>query len=146
MIWVLVLVVMDSQDPFDWELPLSQPLVDPDQPSTSRRRARDETGPSERQVQPRAEAEIQQFSVPVLQLDRKALVIVLESEPALSGSYEMVIEGCLENTSGGSTVTRISSEVGHRLWLQGPLNHLSRERRSNYIAAILLRILEFLSV
>jgi hypothetical protein len=43
-------------------------------------------------------------------------------------------------------VTRVSSEVGHRLWLQGSLNHLSRERRSNYIASILLRILEFLDV
>lgn len=138
--------MMDSQDPLDWELPLSQPLIDPDQPSASRRRARDESGPSERRVQPRAEVEIQQFSVPVLQVDKKALVIVLESEPALSGSCQVVFEGCFENTAEESTVTRIASEVGHRLWLQGPLNHLSRERRSNYIATILLRILEFLSV
>lgn len=137
---------MDSQDPLDWELPLSQPLVDPNQPLTSRRRARDEATPSERRVQPRAEAENQQFSMPVLQLDKKALVIVLESEPALSGSYQMVFEGCFENTTEGSMVTRVSSEVGHRLWLQGSLNHLSRERRSNYIASILLRILEFLDV
>lgn len=137
---------MDSQDPLDWELPLSQPLVDPNQPLTSRRRARDETTPSERRVQPRAEAENQQFSMPVLQLDKKALVIVLESEPALSGSYQMVFEGCFENTTEGSTVTRVSSEVGHRLWLQGSLNHLSRERRSSYIASLLLRILEFLDV
>lgn len=137
---------MDSQDPLDWELPLSQPLVDPNQPLTSRRRARDEATPSERRVQPRAEAENQQFSMPVLQLDKKALVIVLESEPALSGSYQMVFEGCFENTTERSTVTRVSSEVGHRLWLQGSLNHLSRERRSNYIASLLLRILEFLDV
>ena len=40
--WVLVFVVMESQDPNDWQLPLSQLLVDPDQLSTSRRRARDE--------------------------------------------------------------------------------------------------------
>ena len=36
--WILVFVVMESQDPDDWQLPLSQLLVDPDQPSTSRRR------------------------------------------------------------------------------------------------------------
>lgn len=137
---------MDSQDLLDWELPLSQPLVDLDQPLTSRRRARDETGPSERRVQPRAEVESQELSVPVLRLDKKALVIVLESEAALSRSYQIVFEGCFENTIEGSTVTCVSSEVGHCLWLQGPLNHWSREQRSNYIASILLRILEFLNV
>ena len=43
--WILVFVVMESQDPDDWQLPLSQTPVDPDQPSTSRRRARDEAEP-----------------------------------------------------------------------------------------------------
>ena len=46
--WILVFVVMESQDPDDWQLPLSQLPVDPDQPSTSRRRARDEAESSER--------------------------------------------------------------------------------------------------
>ena len=32
--WILVFIVMESQDPDDWQLPLSQLLVDPDQPST----------------------------------------------------------------------------------------------------------------
>lgn len=146
MIWVLVIVVMDLQDLLDWELPLSEPLVDLDQPLTSRRRARDETEPSERRVQPHADVESQELSVPVLRLDKKALVIVLESEAMLSGSYQIVFEGCFENTIEGSRVTRVSSEVGHRLWLQGPLNHLSTEQRSNYIALILLCILEFLNV
>ena len=144
--WVLVLVVMDSQDPDDWQLPLSQLPVDPNQPSTSRRRMRDEAGPSERCVQPRTEPGIQQFSLPVLQLENKALVIVLESEPTLSGSYQMVFEGCFENNSEEQMVSRISSEVGHRFWLQGPLNPLTRERRANFVAALILRILEFLSV
>ena len=85
--WILVFVVMESQDPDDWQLPLSQLLVDPDQPSTSRWRARDETEPSERCVQPQTKPGIPQFSLPVLQLENKALVIVLESEPTLSGSY-----------------------------------------------------------
>ena len=144
--WVLVFVVMESQDPDDWQLPLSQLLVDPDQPSTSRRRARDETEPSERCVQPRTEPGIPQFSLPVLQLENKALVIVLESEPTLSGSYQMVFEGCFENNAEEQMVSRISGDGGHRLWLQGPFNLLTRERRANYVAAIFLRILEFLSV
>ena len=144
--WVLVFVVMESQDPDDWQLPLSQLPVDPDQPSTSRRRARDEAEPSERCVQPRTELGIPQFSLPVLQLENKALVIVLESEPTLSRSYQMVFEGCFENNAEKQMMSRISGDGGHRLWLQGPFNLLTRERRANYVAAILLRILEFLSV
>ena len=144
--WILVFVVMESQDPDDWQLPLSQLPVDPDQPSTSKWRARDEAEPSERCVQPRTEPGIPQFSLPVLQLENKALVIVLESEPTLSGSYQMVFEGCFENNAEEQMVSRISSDGGHRLWLQGPFNLLTRERRVNYVAAILLCILEFLSV
>ena len=138
--------VMDSQDPDDWQLPLSQLPVDPSQPSTSRRRLRDEAGPSERCVQPRTEPGIPQFTLPVLQLDNRALVIVLESEPTLSGSYQMVLEGCFENNNEEQRVSRISSDVGHRFWLQGQLNLLTRERRASFIAAVILRILEFLSV
>ena len=144
--WILVFVVMESQDPDDWQLPLSQLPIDPDQPSTSRRHARDEAEPYERCVQPRTEPGIPQFSLPVLQLENKALVIVLESEPTLSGSYQMVFEGYFENNAEEQMVSRISSDGGHRLWLQGPFNLLTRERRANYVATILLRILEFLSI
>ena len=97
--WILVFVVMESQDPNDWQMPLSQLLVDPDQPSTSRRGARDKAEPFERCVQPRTEPGISQFSLPVLQLENKALIIVLESEPTLSGSYQMILEGCFENNA-----------------------------------------------
>ena len=144
--WILVFVVMESQDLDDWQLPLSQLLDDLDQPSTSRRRARDEAEPSERYVQPRTEPGISQFSLPVLQLENKALVIVLESKPKHSRSYQMVFEGCFENNAEEQMVSRISGDGGHRLWFQGPFNLLTRERRANYVAAILLRILEFLSV
>ena len=144
--WILVIVVMESQDPDDWQLPLSQLPVDPDQLSTSRRRARDEVEPSERCIQPRTEPCIPQFSFPVLQLKNKALIIVLESEPTLSGSYQMIFEGCFKNNVEEQMVSHISGDGGHRLWLQGPFNLLTRKRRANYIAAILLRILEFLSV
>ena len=96
--WILVFVVMESQDPDNWQLPLSQLPVDPDQPSTSRRHARDEAELSELCVQPRTEPGISQFSLPVLQLENKALVIVLESKPTFSGSYQMVFEGALRTT------------------------------------------------
>ena len=43
-------------------------------------------------------------------------------------------------------VSRISGDGCYRLWLQGPFNFLTREQRVNYVAAILLRILKFLSV
>ena len=144
--WILVFVVMESQDHDDWQLPLSQLPVDPDQPSTSRRHAQDETELFERCVQPRTKPGIPQFSLLVLQLENKALVIVLESEPTLSGSYQMVFERCFQNNAGEQMLSRISGDGGHRLWLQGPFNLLTREQRTNYVAAILLRILEFLSV
>ena len=144
--WILVFVVMESQDPDDWQLPLSQLPVDPDQPSTLRRRARDEAEPSERCVHPQTEPGIPQFSLLVLQLENKALVNVLESERTLSGSYQMVFEGCFENNAGEQIVSRISNDEGDRLWLQGPFNLLTREQRANFVVAILLRILEFLSV
>ena len=137
---------MESQDPNDWQLPLSQLPVDPDQLSTSRRRARDKAEPSEHCIQPRTQPSIPQFSLLVLQLENKALVIVLESEPMLSGSYQMIFEGCFENNVEEQMVSRIFGDGGHRLWLQGPFNLLTRERRANYVAAILQRILEFLSV
>ena len=144
--WILVFVVMESQDPDDWQLPLSQLPVDPDEPSTSRWRARDEAKPSECCVQPRIELGIPQFLLPVLQLENKALVIVLESEPTLSRSYQIIFEGCFENNAEEQMVSRISGDGGHCLWLQGPFNLLTRERKANYVTAILLRILEFLSV
>ena len=144
--WILVFVMMESQDRNDWQLPLSQLPVNPDQPSTSRRRARDEAEPSECCVQPRTEPGIPQFSLPILQLKNKALVIVLKSEPTLSRSYQMVFEGCFENNAEKQMMSRISSDEDHRLWLQRPFNLLTRERRANYVPTILLRILEFLSV
>ena len=144
--WILVFVVMESQDLHNWQLLLSQLRVDPDQPSASRRRAQDEAEPSERCVQPRTEPAIPQFSLPVLQLENKALVIVLESELTLSGTYQMIFEWCFENNAEEQMVSRISSGGGHCIWLQGPFNLLTRERKANYVAAILLRILEFLSV
>ena len=58
----------------------------------------------------------------------------------------MIFEGCFENNAEEQMVSRISGDGGHRLWFQGPFNLLTREQRANYVAVILLRILEFLSV
>jgi hypothetical protein len=59
---------------------------------------------------------------------------------------QVVFEGCFENTSACYMVTRLSDDISHRLWLQGPLNHLGGERRTSYIVEVLRRILEFLHV
>ena len=64
----------------------------------------------------------------------------------LSGSYQMVFEGCFENNAEEQMASCISGDGGYHLWLQGPLNLLTREQRADYVAAIFLRILEFLSV
>lgn len=138
---------MDSQDPDEWELSLSQLPEDPfqsSQPSTSRRRVRDEAGPSERRVQPRPDPSLQQLAFVNLQPDARALVIVLEAEASLTGGRQMVFEGCFENTNEGQMVSRFSNEMGHRLWLRGPLTYLSDERRASYVSAVLRQILEFL--
>jgi hypothetical protein len=81
-----------------------------------------------------------------LQPDARALVIILEAESMLVENHQVVFEGYFENTNVGHMVTRLSDDIGHRLWLQGPLNHLGGERRANYIAEVLRRILEFLHV
>jgi hypothetical protein len=81
-----------------------------------------------------------------LQPDARALVIVLEAEAILVEGHQVVFEGCFENTNAGHMVTRLSDDIGHRLWLQSPLNHLGGERRANYIADVLRRILDFLHV
>jgi hypothetical protein len=110
---------------------------------------RDEEGPSEHHVQPHVEADLQQLpltSLRALQPDTRVLVIVLEAEAMLVEGHQVVFEGCFENTNVGHMVTCLSDDIGHCLWLQGPLNHLGGERKANYIADVLRRILEFLHV
>jgi hypothetical protein len=60
--------------------------------------------------------------------------------------HQVVFERCFQNTNEGQMVSRLFNEVDHHLWLQGPFIHLSSERRTNYIIAILRKILEFLHV
>jgi hypothetical protein len=85
-------------------------------------------------------------SLRALQPDARALVIVLEVEAILVGGHQVVFKGYFENTNAGHMMTRFSDDIGHRLWLQGPLSHLGGEWRANYIVDVLRRILEFLHV
>jgi hypothetical protein len=81
---------------------------------------RDKEGPSENHVQPRLETDLQQLpltSLRALQPDARALVIVLEAEAMLVAGHQVVFEGCFENTNVGHMVTRLSDDIGHRLWL-----------------------------
>jgi hypothetical protein len=140
---------MAFQNSEDWEFSLPEDPIQPSQPSTFRWRLQDEEESSERHVQPRLETDLQQLpltSSRALQPDARALVIVLEAEAMFVGGHQVVFEGCFENTNVGYMVIRLSNDIGHRLWLQGPLNHIGGERRASYIAEVLRRILEFLHV
>jgi hypothetical protein len=90
----------------------------------------DEEEPSERHIQPHLKTNLQQLrliSLRVLQPDTRALIIVLETEAMLVGGHQVVFERCFKNTNAGHMVIRLSDNIGHRLWLQGPLNHLGGE-------------------
>jgi hypothetical protein len=66
---------MASQNPEDWEFLLSEDPIQLSQTLTSRRHLRDEEGLSERHVQPRVEADLQQLpltSSRALQPDAKS--------------------------------------------------------------------------
>ena len=73
----------------------------------------------------------------ILQSGARALVIVLEAEALLIGGHQVVFEGCFENTNRVQTVTRLSDDIGHRLYLQGPLIHLGSEWRATFIVVVL---------
>jgi hypothetical protein len=45
----------------------------------------------------------------------------------LVGSHQIVFEGCFKNTNASHMVIRLSDDIDHRFWLQGPLNHLGGE-------------------
>jgi hypothetical protein len=105
--------------------------------------------PSERRVQPRSDLDLQQLpltNLKSLQPDTRALVIVLQAKVMLVEGHQVVFEGCFQNTNEGQMVSRLSNDVDHHLWLQGPLDHLGGERRTSYITTILRKILNFLHV
>jgi hypothetical protein len=100
---------------------------------------RDEVETSEHCIQPHSDLKS-------LQPDTRVLVIILDVEAMFIGGHQVVFEECFQNTNEGQMVSHLFDKIGHRLWLQGPLNHLGNERRANYIGAILRKILDFLHV
>ena len=107
---------------------------------------RDEEQPFEHHTQSRLDPDPQQAllaSLRSLHLGARALVIVFESEALLIDGHQVVFEESFENNNEVQMVTRLSNDIGHRLYLQGPLNHLGSERRASYIASVLCHILEF---
>ena len=119
------------------------------QPSTSRRQLRDEEQPFECHTQPQLDHGPQQAplaSLKSLYPSVRALVIVLESEALLISGHQVVFERSFENNNEVQTVTRLSDDIVHRIYLQGLLNHLGSERRASYIISVFRQILKFLHV
>jgi hypothetical protein len=146
---VFIVDSMALQNPKDWEFSLAHlpsDLIQFSQLSISRWRVRNEVETSERRAQPCSDLDPQQLpltSFKSLQPDTRILVIILEAEVMLIEGHQVVLEGCFQNTNEGQMVSRLFDEIGHRLWFQGPFNHLGGERRTNYIAAIFHKILIF---
>ena len=90
---------MASQNSKDWEFSLPKDPIQLSQPSTSRRRLRDEEGPSEHYVQPRVETDLQQLPLTrlrALQLDTRALIIILEVEAMFIEGHQVVLKEVLK--------------------------------------------------
>ena len=92
---------MASQNPEDWELPLTQVPVQFSQPSTSRRCLRDEEQSFERHTQPWLDPGPHQVPLASLRSSHpsaRALVIVLECEALLIDGHQVVLKGVLKIT------------------------------------------------
>ena len=143
---------MASQNPEVWKFSLAHLPDDSiqfSQPSTSKQRVRDEVETSERRIQPRLDLDLQQLplmNLISLQPDARTLVTILEAEAMLIKGHQVVFEECFQNTNEDQMMSRLSNDVGHRLWLQGLLNHLGGERRASYITITFCKILELLYV
>uniref|UniRef100_A9U4K9 Predicted protein n=1 Tax=Physcomitrium patens TaxID=3218 RepID=A9U4K9_PHYPA len=100
------------------------------QPSSSRRRPRDE----ELHV-PRPQRRIP---------SNRSLVIVFEIEPAYDGQLEGVFAGQFHNEDTEVHAWSEVEGVGHYRWLQGSMNHLPREQQLEFIAEVMRQIFIFL--
>uniref|UniRef100_A9U4D8 Predicted protein n=1 Tax=Physcomitrium patens TaxID=3218 RepID=A9U4D8_PHYPA len=131
-----------TQDPSFADLPdetlrLSQP---------SRRRNRDEDL-QERHILPRIDGEIQRVWYHNLGRDSRCLVILLEVGTTPDGVPNILFERSYEGLNNDQ-ITRWSSRLGmgHYRWLRGPINHLRRKQRSEYVANTIRRIIDFLNI
>jgi hypothetical protein len=62
------------------------------------------------------------------------------------GGHQVVFEECFQNTNESQMVSRLFDEIGYRLSLQNPFNHLCSIWQASYIATILCKILKKLHV
>ena len=75
----------------------------------------DEAETSEQHVQPRSDSSPQQLSLPSLQPNTRALVIVLKVEAMFIGCHQVMFEGYVENTNEGQMMSRFFNEISHCL-------------------------------
>ena len=90
------------------------------QPSTFRRRLKDEEQPFECHTQPQLDPGPQQAplaSLRSLHLGAKALVIILEFEASLIDGHQVVYEGSFENNNEVQMVTQLFDDIRHCLYL-----------------------------
>ena len=70
----------------------------------------------------------------------------MDSKALLIDGHQVVFGGSFENNIEVQTMTQLSDDIRHRLYLQGALNYLGSKRKASYIALVLHQILEFLHV
>uniref|UniRef100_A9U2D2 Predicted protein n=1 Tax=Physcomitrium patens TaxID=3218 RepID=A9U2D2_PHYPA len=134
--------VDSTQEPSFANLPdntlgLSQP---------SRRCNRDEEL-QERHVLLRIDGEIQRVWYHDLGRDSRCLVILLEVGTFPDGVPNILFEGSYEGLNNDQIIGWSSRHgMGHYRWLRGPINHLRREQRSEYVANTIRRIIDFFNI
>ena len=74
----------------------------------------------------------------------RSLVIVIEVERAHAGHTKAVFEGRFHNEDTEVHAWSQVEGAGHYRWLQGPMNHLARERQLEYIADTMRQVFNFL--
>ena len=112
------------------------------QPSSSRRRPQDEEPPAPRR-RPREEeppTPRRRRRIP----SNRSLVIVFEVEPAYDGIAEGVFARQFHNEDTEVHAWLEVEGVGYYRWLQGPMDHLLRERQLEFIGDCMRQIFNFL--
>lgn len=105
----------------------------------------------QRQVRPRLEVLGNRPSHASLDSNARALVILLEVGRVAPGGPKMLFGGCFEGLNKdqllGWDVLPTEVLVGsHRRCLRGPVDHVDKEHRTEFIATLLRRILDFLEM
>jgi hypothetical protein len=119
----------------------NQPLQPSDSPPLQ---PQDEGGPSAQRKRPR----IKQPWHGSLQPDARALVILLQVGKLEPSGPEITFQGCFEglNMEQYFGFLPVEESRGHNRWLSDPVQSLSRDQRTIYIAETVRRILDFLQM